>query len=203
VGIANLSPSEDGLEVHEDEVVRNRSGLAAIRLDDGTRVDLRADTVVSLRRELDGGVSVILSPNREPSSGEVFCEVAKQKHPFRVVTSALSATVLGTKFLVRATGRASSVGVIEGRVRVASAGQEKIISRDQEAVVDVDQPILLARPLVDARAQLGWNKRVLESMPAPAPEPVRQTRPNPSVQPAPPVNQGPDDNDQPIAPPRK
>jgi ferric-dicitrate binding protein FerR (iron transport regulator) len=209
VGHVNGAPQGgEGLAVHEGEAVLNRGGAGSIQLEDGTRVDLRADTTIALHRERDGGISVVVSPGHEPSSGEVYCEVAKQKdHPFRVVTNALSATVVGTKFLVRATGRESSVAVVEGRVQVASGQQRVLLSRDQEAIVAASSPGLFTRALADARAALSWNKRVVDSMPAasapvrPAPPaPVNSSRPTgqPGLQPAPQPAQS--DMDLPIGP---
>ncbi len=188
--------AREGLPVREGEIVINHQGDGSLFLDDGTRVDLRPDTAVALRREQDGGITVQIGPKgTETKTGAVFCEVAKQKrHAFRVMTGTLSAEVLGTKFLVRAMGNESGVSVIEGRVLVRSGRKDVILTRDQEAVVEDAQPsILLPRPISDARQVLAWNHRVLETLPAPA-APIRPTAPVNSARPtAAPTHSAPTD----------
>ncbi|MEZ0229302.1 MAG: FecR domain-containing protein [Planctomycetota bacterium] len=168
------------VSVREDELVINNGGDGSLFLDDGTRVDLRADTAVALHRERDGGITVQIGPKGVAArSGAVFCEVAKQKkHPFRVMTGSLSAEVLGTKFLVHASGDQTGVSVIEGRVLVRSVRKDVILTRDQEAVVEESQPnVLLPRPIADARQLLAWNRRVLEQLPSAVTTPVRPAAP--------------------------
>lgn len=194
VGNAMNEAAGEPLAVREDEVVVNNGGAGTLVLEDGTRVDLRPDTAVALHRERDGGVTVVIGPKGTANkTGAVFCEVAKQKHGrFRVMTGTVSAEVLGTKFLVRATGTESSVSVVEGRVRVVCGNQEKVLSHDQEAVAEDARPLLLARPISDQRTLFAWNKRVLDTLPAPpsAPRPpaaVNSSRPTTGPVGAPPV----------------
>jgi ferric-dicitrate binding protein FerR (iron transport regulator) len=191
-------------EVHSGELILNGGGrVAALVLEDGTRVDMRPDTAVTLRRERDGGTTVALTTN----NGEVFCEVAKQNRPFRVTSGSLTATVLGTKFFVRSTGRESSVGVIEGRVRVASPSEQVVLSARQEAILG-ERPLLVARPLANEREQLVWNPRILASLATPV-APAAPTAPNATaVAPAPVASPttwaSPTDGlDDPVAPPKK
>jgi ferric-dicitrate binding protein FerR (iron transport regulator) len=184
--------------VVEGDTVSNDDGAGTLLLDDGTRIDLRPGTALSLRREQDGGVTAAIA-----GTGEVFCEVAKQKeHTFRVETRSLSATVVGTRFLVRETDAMASVAVLEGRVRVRAGQDERLLSRDQEAVRAPHEPILVARPLADARAQVSWNKRVLDTIPAaPAPQPERAAPPRPASQPQ--QQPGQPGMDEPVGPPRQ
>lgn len=193
-------------EVRSGELVLNGGGrLAALVLEDGTRVDLRPDTAVTLHRERDGGTTVALAP----SGGEVYCEVAKQVRPFRVTSGSLTATVLGTRFLVRSSGREVNVGVVEGRVQVASAREQVVLSAHQEAVLGstAERPTaLVARPLADEREQLAWNPRVLATL---APAPVSPTAGAPTIPQlapvvSPSVGSSPDAGlDDPVAPPKK
>lgn len=180
-----------GETVRPDEAILNTSGAGTLFIGDAsriaafqpergddpelTRVDLRPDTTLSFHVERDGGTTVSLTG----IGGVAYFEVAKQEHPFRVASSQLLATVMGTKFVVEASQQASTVAVVEGRVRVTSATQHVVLSARQEASFAASQGILVARPSAP-RSHLGWNPRVIAKLPlepatanAPAPVPSR------------------------------
>jgi hypothetical protein len=136
------------------------------------RIDLRPDTAVTFHVERDGGVTVAMA-----RSGVAYFEVPRQERPFRVATPALTATVLGTKFVVESSSEASLVSVVEGRVRIATVSQHVELSPLQEAVVSSSQSTLIARPS-SPREHLSWNRRVLAMLP------VEATSPNPERGPA-------------------
>ena len=60
---------------------------ASIYLDDGTVLELHADTEVELRHDADGGLTVHVLGHE----GKVYCEVSKQVRPFRVQARGLIA----------------------------------------------------------------------------------------------------------------
>jgi ferric-dicitrate binding protein FerR (iron transport regulator) len=178
--------------VFPDQVVLNSGGPGTLVLEDGTRVDLRPDTAVSIHPDRDGGTTVAFAA----SGGEVYCEVVKRKKPLHVASDGLTATVLGTKFLVRMTTKESLVAVVEGRVEVTSSTQRVVVSPDQEAFVANMASMLVVRPLADTRAKLAWNPRALGTLrpaytaggagtapvvsPAPVSAPTTQGAPQPN-----------------------
>jgi hypothetical protein len=166
----------EGEVVRADEHVLNASGPGTLVIGDParvarfapgdsdpelTRIDLRPDTVVAFHVERDGGVTVSFPE----SSGVAYFEVAKQEHPFRVATPVLTATVVGTRFVVEASSESSLVSVVEGRVRVTTSTQHVDLSPRQEAFFARKSGSLIARPSVP-RALLSWNPRALATLPA-------------------------------------
>lgn len=186
VAVRPLDARDDleGIEVLPGERIVNVGGTGALVFADGTRIDLRPDTTATLRADADGGVTVVLGP----TGGEVFCEVAKRSKPFRVAAGPLVATVLGTRFVVRAGGDDASVAVVEGRVRVSASSGEVVVAAAQEAVVH-GISTLVARPFDAPRGRLAWCARALEALPAdragPSSGPRVAPAPGPRVGPVP------------------
>lgn len=155
--------------------------LASLNLQDGTVVELHADTEVELRRDDDGGVTVEL----RGSEGRVFCEVAKRRRPFRVKARGLGVQVLGTRFLVEQRRLVSSVVVVEGRVLATTAGDRRELGADDKAEVAVGQDKLLLSQ-VTSRRHVEWVPRVREEQQELDAERVRkaeQSRPAKPVRP--------------------
>lgn len=102
---------------------------AWIELDDGTHVDLHADTELSLEPDPDGGLTVAMGP----AGGEVFCQVARRQAPFRVRARNLDVEVMGTRFLVHQGSRVSRVVVHQGAVLASAHGQRRKLGPDDAA----------------------------------------------------------------------
>ena len=93
-----------------------RTGIGETRdlsLADGTRVTLGALTTLEVSRSAAGRRA------RLAGGAAWFAVVPDAARPFTVEAGALSATVLGTEFAVRANGGVVRVAVAEGRVEVA------------------------------------------------------------------------------------
>ncbi|MGE0709431.1 MAG: FecR domain-containing protein [Planctomycetota bacterium] len=174
---------------------------AAITLRDGTRLDLHGDTELCLRRDGDGGLSVQL----QGAEGSVFCEVAKQHAPFRVVARDLSVEVLGTRFLVEQGVSSSRCVVVEGRVRARTSEQAAVLLAGDRAEAVLDRG-LLELTQVTPRREAMWVPRLREEQrelerAEVRREEARKTTPVVPA-PAPPPEVPPPQLDQPVVPPR-
>ena len=109
--------------------VGSEDSPARVELLDQTRLDLHADTELSLRPDADGGLTLALGP----AGGEVFCQVAPRKAPFRVSARNLEVEVVGTRFLVHQGARVSRVVVHEGAVLASAHGQRRRLGPDDAA----------------------------------------------------------------------
>jgi ferric-dicitrate binding protein FerR (iron transport regulator) len=178
---------------------------ASIRLDDGTLLELYAETEVELSADPDGGLTVHL----RGAAGRVFCEVAKRQHPFRVRARGLEVRVLGTRFLVEQRPRVSRVVVVEGRVLAVAGADRHVLEADREGEVfpGEPRPRLNLSP-VTARRHILWIPRVAEEQrhidrarvrqleeSKPGPPPAKPVKPK--TPPAKPTL------DKPVLPPRK
>lgn len=192
----------EGAPVREgDRLVAVAPG-ASVRLDDGSRVQLYPDTEVALRADQDGGVTVALGG----LDGEVYCEVAKRRAPFRVAARGLDVQVLGTRFLVNHGRQVSRVVVLEGRVMAATRGDRRVLERDDAAEAHEGEQALRTSRVTGPLWGL-WVPRVADELrqrfatpeqaPSAPPPPVETS---PLEQPAPPPAP-PSELDNPIVPP--
>ncbi|NUS69190.1 MAG: FecR family protein [Ensifer adhaerens] len=125
--------------------------IRRIALDDGTIVDLNTDTALVVRYD-EGQRKVRLL------RGEAFFAVAKNPgRPFVVEDGSISATALGTRYSVGATGadRAADVKVEEGRVEVEAAGQKAILIAGDAATIDRQGRLSLTK--ADVAAETAWR----------------------------------------------
>jgi uncharacterized protein (TIGR03435 family) len=104
-------PVSVGERIEAQEIVRAGSEGSTLVLADGSRVEMRAQSELSLERA-DDGVRIRLN------SGDVIVNAAKQHGHLYVQTRDLKVSVVGTVFLVNADDKGSRVAVIEGEVRV-------------------------------------------------------------------------------------
>ena len=173
---------------------------ATIELGDGTHLDLHADTELSFRRERDGGLTVLL----HGAEGRLFCEVAKQRAPFRVEGRDLAVQVLGTRFLVEQSTRSSKVVVVEGRVRTEVAAQSVVLGAGDQAEAFLDEAVIEQTRVTPRRAAL-WVPRLRDEQRVIDQARTRRSEPSapvvaPPQAPAPEV--GPPELDQPVVPPQ-
>ena len=111
-------PVSVGERIEAQEIVRAGSEGSAFVLADGSRVEMRAQSELSLERA-DDGVRIRLN------SGDVIVNAAKQHGHLYVQTRDLKVSVVGTVFLVNADDKGSRVAVIEGEVRVKQGTEER------------------------------------------------------------------------------
>src|SRR6185503_19747778 len=110
----NMNPVTAGESLKAGEPVRTAAGSSAlVELADGTRIEMRERSQLSLRGTHDG-VQVNLD------RGSVIVEAAKQRNGnLYVATQDCTVSVVGTVFAVSAGVKGSRVSVIEGKVHVA------------------------------------------------------------------------------------
>jgi uncharacterized protein (TIGR03435 family) len=111
-------PILPGKRIEAQEIVRAGSEGSTLVLADGSRVEMRAQSELSLERA-DDGVRIRLN------SGDVIVNAAKQHGHLYVQTRDLKVSVVGTVFLVNADDNGSRVAVLEGEVRVQQGTVEK------------------------------------------------------------------------------
>lgn len=181
-------PAQAGLRAGEHLVAAETP--AAITFEDGTRVDLHSDTELTLRPDADGGLTLAFGA----AGGEVLCDVARRRTPFRVAARNLEVEVLGTRFLVHQGARVSRAVVQRGAVLVTAHGQRRRLGPDDAAEARAEvQSLELLR--VTALQHGLWVPRIAEearlqaaqqsSTPAPAGEPAPAGSATPAAPPAP------------------
>jgi FecR protein/Putative zinc-finger len=124
----NMSPVVAGDALKSGEPVRTASGSrAVIALADGTRIEMRERSQVSLVGSHDG---VRINLNR----GSVIVQAAKQRNGhLYVATDDCTVSVVGTVFAVSAGVKGSRVSVLEGEVHVAQpSSAEKALLPGQQ-----------------------------------------------------------------------
>jgi uncharacterized protein (TIGR03435 family) len=139
-------------------------------LADGSRVEMRARSEVSLEQAIDG---VRLRLN----NGSILVNAAKQLSGYLYVqTKDVSVSVIGTVFVVNAEEEGSRVSVIEGEVRVRQGDFETKL-RPGEHVSTAPKPEPLA-----LKEEIAWSSKAVEHLallqqsrpPAPSETPRRQ-----------------------------
>lgn len=117
-----------------DQIEAGASAHALLTFQDGTQLDLEADTTLALFQH---------EPNHARelrlTRGAVYARVAKQptRTPLTLQTPHATIAVIGTRFRLAAESSQTSVAVDEGRVEVTHAGDDQPVSIDggQFAVV--------------------------------------------------------------------
>jgi len=110
----------EGAPIQRGDILRTldtANGIAT--LTDGSRLEMRASTELSVQRAADG-VSIHLA------KGDVIVNAAKQRQgQLHVQTQDVTVSVDGTVFFVKAEPKGSQVAVIEGAVHVQQGATEK------------------------------------------------------------------------------
>ncbi len=134
-------PADDGLyrvvegAVHQGPTIRsNGDGGAVLALADGSRVEMRSQTELSLERASDG-VRIRLS-----NGGIIVDAATRTTGHLYVHTKDVTVSVVGTVFLVNADERGSRVAGIEGEVRVQQGGNEKTLLPGEQVATNPQLP---------------------------------------------------------------
>jgi uncharacterized protein (TIGR03435 family) len=138
--------------IEAQEVVRSNGGSGGtLRLSDGSRVETRSETELSIERTEDG-IRIRLG------RGGLIVNAAKQLagQQLYVQTKDVTVSVVGTVFLVNAEEEGSRVAVIEGEVRVTQGTEEKKLGAGEQVSTN---PKLKELPVKD---EIWWSKNVVE-----------------------------------------
>jgi uncharacterized protein (TIGR03435 family) len=129
----------------------NDAGGTMLTLKDGSRVEMRSQSELSLERAPDG-IGIHLR------AGSLIVDAAKQNDVPRglwhlyVQTKDMTVAVTGTLFVVNAEDSGSRVTVIEGEVRVREGTTEKRLRPGEQVSTS---PGLAARPM---KEEVGWSR---------------------------------------------
>jgi len=134
-----------GDPIARSERVRSRTANAQLVMADGSLIEMRANSELSLE-PADDGMTIRLG------TGSIIVNAAKQHGHLYVTTKDVLVSVVGTVFLVNAESDGSSVGVIEGEVHVREGAVETSLRPGQQ--VSTNRKIV-ARPLREAIAWSG------------------------------------------------
>lgn len=122
-------------------------------LPDGSTVDLNAGSSLEYPETFGTAVRVV------KLEGEAFFKAAHDSNwPFKVVTENFEVVVLGTQFNVNTKPNASSVALIDGKVRLdANASNASMeLSPNQMALFDEERSSFTSAPF-DPRYVTGWK----------------------------------------------
>lgn len=136
-----------GGRIEVGAVVRTNQGASPVLLlTDGSRVEMRAQSELTLERA-DDGIRIHLF------KGDVIVNAAKQRagHLY-VQTKEVTVSVVGTVFLVNAEAEGSRVAVIEGKVRVRQGATTKNLEPGEQVVTN---PRMESLP---AKEELSWSR---------------------------------------------
>jgi uncharacterized protein (TIGR03435 family) len=140
-----------------NDVVRAGDAGRMLTLDDGSRVEMRATSELSIERAADGiGIHLL--------AGDIIVNAAKQRDGYLYVhTKDMTIAVVGTVFLVNAGSDGSRVAVIEGEVRVRERGtpqrrsgrQRDVETRLRPGEQVATSPTIARRPVKEA---ITWSR---------------------------------------------
>jgi len=147
VGTGGEQPLRVGDEVTEGERVRTAGGAhAMLRLRDGSLVEMneRAEFGVDMGRK-DTTIQL--------TRGNLIIQAAKRSSGHLYVNSQdCRVSVTGTVFSVNAGMKGSRVSVIEGEVRVAEAGAEKVLHPGEQLTTNV------SLATVPVKQEIAWSQ---------------------------------------------
>jgi uncharacterized protein (TIGR03435 family) len=129
------------------EAIRSKGASGAVlALTDGSRVEMRSQSELSLERA-DDGVRIRLN------KGSIIVNAAKQREGHLYVqTKDVTVSVVGTVFLVNAEEQGSRVAVLEGEVRVLRGTTEQKLLPGQQLVTS---PLMMAPSLSE---DVAWSR---------------------------------------------
>jgi len=133
----SLSPLSVGMIVSAKDAVRTAKGSGALlQMDDGSRIEMRERTELSVAKRRDGATVRL-------DGGAIIVEASPQgSGHLDVRTADCLVAVKGTIFAVNSGTRGSRVSVVEGAVQVAADGHESVLEPgEQMATSDAVTPV--------------------------------------------------------------
>ena len=153
------------------DVIRTpKDGRALVRLDDGSTIEIKDRSELSVRRNLTGttlhveGGSVIVQAAKQPGARRtvvgkllrVFHLVRPEWGSFFVETNDSLVSVTGTTFAVNTGTKGSRVSVIEGEVHVDRNGKEKVLRAGEQTTTNA------AIETVPVKEEVSWSRNAAQ-----------------------------------------
>lgn len=156
IPIAMRRPAAASLEVaarkvHFGETVRSEMFGEVVKLEDGSRIEMKANSELVLERAEDG-VRIRLD------QGDIVVTAAKQHGHLYVQTKDVTVSVVGTVFYVKAEKEGSRVAVFEGEVHVKQGGKERKLGPGEQVVTN---PRMESVPVQE---QVAWSREAAAHM---------------------------------------
>ena len=172
-----------GEKIGRGDVIRTaKDGHAIVRLEDGTTIEMKDRSEVSIRRTLsgttlhvDGGSVIVEAANQKAKRRTVVGKLVKElkrlfgsqeSGDFFVETNDSLVSVTGTTFAVNAGTKGSRVSVIEGEVHLDRNGSDKVIRAGEQATTNA------AIETIPVKDEVAWSNnaaryaKVLEGLAA-------------------------------------
>jgi hypothetical protein len=157
-----------GEKIGRGDVIRTaKDGHAVVRLEDGSTIEMKDRSELSIRRtltgttlHLDGGSVIIEATNKTRKRtviGKLVKEVrkffgAQDTGDFFVETNDSLVSVTGTTFAVNAGTKGSRVSVIEGQVNFDRNGNDKVIRAGEQATTNA------AIDTIPVKDEVAWSR---------------------------------------------
>lgn len=157
-----------GEKIGRGDVIRTaKDGHAIVRLEDGSTIEMKDRSEVSIRRTLSGttlhldGGSVIIEATKQTKRrtvvGKLIKEIrkffgAQPTGDFFVETNDSLVSVTGTTFAVNAGTKGSRVSVIEGEVHLDRNGSDKVLRAGDQATTNA------AIETIPVKDEVAWSR---------------------------------------------
>ncbi|HEX3143002.1 MAG TPA: FecR family protein, partial [Pyrinomonadaceae bacterium] len=160
-----------GEKIGQGDVLRTpKDGRAMVRLQDGTTIEMKDRSEVSLKRTMngttlhvDGGSVIVQATKQQQPRRTVFGKLLRTLHlvpqdwgSFYVQTGDSIVAVAGTTFAVNAGTKGSRVSVIEGEVHLDHNGQDKVLRSGEQATTNV------AIEAVPVKEDVKWSRNAAQ-----------------------------------------
>jgi ferric-dicitrate binding protein FerR (iron transport regulator) len=152
-----LSPAKTNQPLAKIKEVRaSRGQKLDIRLPDGSRVKLNANSRISYLEKLSGDTRDVTL------DGEAYFDVSSNpSRPFIVHTQYASTKVLGTSFNVLVTPEATAITLVEGKVDVSvPTGQTASLVPNEQALISRESKNITTHQ-VDVEKYIEWKSNTL------------------------------------------
>jgi len=138
------------------EVRASKGQKLDIRLPDGSRIQLNANSTISYPEKFAGELREVTL------DGEAYFDVAHiPSRPFIVRTPYASTRVLGTSFNVLHGGEATTITLVEGKVNVSLPnGQTALLTPNRQTTIGKDAERIETHE-VDVEKYVGWKNNTL------------------------------------------
>ncbi|HEX3086925.1 MAG TPA: FecR domain-containing protein [Pyrinomonadaceae bacterium] len=160
-----------GEKIGRGDVLRtSKDTRAVMRLDDGSTIEMKDRSEVSLKRtfngttlHVDGGSVIVQAARQQRPRRTVVGHVLRVLHlvpqdwgNFFVETNDSVVSVTGTTFAVNAGTKGSRVSVIEGEVHLDRDGKDKVLRAGEQATTNV------AIETVPVKEEVAWSRNAAQ-----------------------------------------